>query len=308
MKKLLTNLLLCLALAAVAGKKSASGIVAYLLNVKGDALISRHGKAQKASRLCSELQAGDKIILRKNASASISYKNSFVKISYPQSHTVSAPSNEDKQPKAGSSIVLRGKEKESQSKPHDWEVMVNPEVLKIEPVSMVRKDRPVLILSPSVKSFSLTPDIFLQNQKKMELTVSLYKFEGRGMKLMGAKTIKSELLRWSDTDWQPLQPGNFYQIRALYQDENNRISASSHSFATFTQKEKETISKTLTQQKDELDSSEAKSLVRLCTLFKNDCLGEAYILADSLLEKSPENSFLQKLHKKCKSSIVKNND
>lgn len=308
MKKILPYFLLLLTFSVLAEKVQERETVAYLLDLVGSAHISREGQMIKASNICTELKAGDKVIPGKNSSVLINYSDKNVRIKHPASHYVEKTLIAAKSNKRENGIVVRATEEEAEKEKHHWNKLIDPEILKIEPVSIVRKSDKVAILSPSVKTVKATPDILLKNDDKKELIVSLYSFEGRGMKLLGAKNTNANYLVWPHTEWPPLKNGKFYQLRVLYKGEKNRINASSHSFSTLKKHDLEAFFEKNSTLNSKLNSRESKLVVKLCQLFKNDCFGDAYILAGTLLEKEPDNQFLLKMQKHCYSSLIKNND
>jgi len=305
MKKVLSYILLILAFSAFTEKAGECETVAYLLDLTGNATINREGKQHKASKICSELQLGDKITLDKNSSALISYSDKTIRIKHPQTHKVmrhvQSKSNDDKE-----KVVVRGQKDEKLQR--KWSKLVDPKALRVEPVSIVRKVDKIIILSPSVKTITHTPDILLENVENRKLIVSLYSFEGRGMKLLGAKETDLNSFKWPHGEWQPLEKGKYYQLRVLYKGDKNRINASSHSFSTFEENEINIFMQNTAAAHSELNNENARTITNLCQLFKNECFGDAYILTNSLLEEEPDNQFLQKMQKRCYSNLIKNND
>ena len=290
-----------------AEKAHKSEIVAYLLDLKGKATIFRGGQKINASKLCTELHTGDKISFNQNSSALINYSDKTIRVKYPQIYKVETPLLQKEPANTKNSMVVRSKKTDKKSA-SSWKKLINPKLVKVEPVSIVRKSNKVAILAPSVKTVTTTPEILLKNTENKELVVSLYLFEGRGMKLLGAKKTNANSISWPHEEWSELKRGNFYQLRVLHKGQDNHINASSHSFSIFTEEELQVFSETESKLTSNMVTNSSQSIVKLCQLFKNDCFGDAYVLTKSLLKTEPDNQFLLKMQKHCYSSVIKNND
>ena len=277
---LIRSMLLMLLSLTVFGKTSDNSTVAYLYNIKGSIKIVRNNQPVKASAICSELQVGDKIIPKDQASAIIAYPNKSFTIR--SSYTVIRP-------KAEKSTV--------QSKS-----LINPALLRLNMASVIREKDPIHLLAPAVKSFSLTPDILLKNDSAQRVTLSLYQCVGDRRQLLGAVKTRQKTLCWTRSGFPQLEQNKTYQLKLIYEAPAGQRFSNTHTFSTFSKAETACL-----QSNWETDTGRCR-LLKAFTLLQQDCPGDAYAAVAELLKLEPENPLLLKLSKRCLSIMGRSSD
>lgn len=280
--------------------------VAYLLDLQGEATIGRGDVNFKASQVCTELQEQDMITLGTLSSAQVFYKDRIVHIKYPENHQVKQHDMESRLKKMTETV--------NAPKPGEVEKKsqlirsFTLDMLQVEPVSFVRKPGAIFVMAPGIREMNLAPDIYLANEKSLQVKLSLLEFSGRRKKLLGAIETSKTLLRWSETGWPRLKPDGLYQLRLEYIDEKGNDSQSLHSFSTLSSAERLSLEDYICNETDGFTKESAKNLTRALILLKNDCVGNAWSGIYGLLEHDATEPVLVKLAKRCRDRLMRNND
>ncbi len=294
MEKLILITLFSLSL-SILGEGTKKEIVAYLYNVKGKVSIMRGDKTINASSICSELQVDDKVIPKGKSSAVVSYPEKSFTIN--SSYTVIKPKEKVTTKREQTQLLAKADRLKAKG-------LINPELLRLNIASVVRKDDQIYLLSPSVKSFSLTPVILLNNKLREEVTISLYEFMEDHYRLLSSIKTSKQQISWKDTNWAELELDKSYQIKLFYNNSNNKRQSDSHSFCTLPKSSVTSIG----ADWESMEEALARELTKACTLFKYDCLGDTYQALSKLLLIEPENQFLLNFQKRCLMSMSRSSD
>lgn len=303
-------LLVTLAFLSVSSFGDDSYAVAYLVNLKGDMTIVRGDVKLSASTVCTDLLDGDKLVPETGSSAMIFYTDRVINLSYPQSHIVVKPVKKKpvKRPEKPEILVRAGGVEKPTSDVEKLNLLISPQCLRVEPVSVVRKKGKIYLLSPAVKAFGLTPDIRIKNSENRSVEISLYHFCGLEYALVGTVAISGELLNWNQTEFAPLDYGNSYQLRLVYKDKDGVRKIDSHNFSTLRKEQIKSFNQGLADLR-KVDVTEGYRLLRKANqLLSYDCYGDAHSIVEQLLIKEPQNRLLQRLAEKTLSYLEKSSN
>jgi hypothetical protein len=282
----------------------------YLLDAKGEVVLTRSGQQIKSSSACAAIRVGDVLSLGADGAATVLFPEGAYLIKGPRTFRVSdgrivrvtAGIDAEVQP----ALAIRGTNSAVLHFGSDDLVMPPAGLLFAGKPLVMRQQKGLptatIVLSPRSATLSRTPELVWAGDNTADYSVSVSARNERreGKSSFPEAKVKGCRLKWAQTGWPPLAREAAYEV-IIREGDRYVLFDEEQTFWLLDEKKAESLNSRLADIDKALPKGQANLFVKanLLAAEKWGCYAEARLLAKELIDQEPENLYYLKLWQHC---------